>query len=288
MESIINEHNKLMNKTLSIGIIGNNIANEDFSSFIKGISNFFSSKLQTISNLFSSNANERLNKFKDKKLNAFATELLENENYLTIIEELDYTKIRKASMPTVIGLTTNFVDASSNLATHLSLIKEHLFKQLDDYDIDIAKAISDDDYKNSTRPIPFNHKSKDLLDKLDKNLQKVFNPKLIKDSNEIEKLYPNLKSFRVVFDTLLSNGDFVTLDNMKKMEEKIKSIVEKINILVEQMKEKNYTISKEVLKHLTKDTELCANLVTTSISYIHWYNQMVMCLNRTIEMLGKR
>lgn len=287
MSNLLKEHEQYMRVALPLKNMYNNISNESAGSFIKDISQFFSGKLASLTEFINTQVTTRLNFKAKEKDNAFTVNLL-NTLKDANLAKVNYGNVRKLIVPCVVGLETNMVDASKNCAIYLNRIENEAFQHLENLDVTVSKVIADPDYRLTTRPIIQDNKAADLVKDLDNNLKRMFDTKKITDTDHFENLFPNINSVKLVADTLVSGGKFINLDNMQALEKTIASIAEKTNILVDQMSDKSYEISKEVSRSLTIQLETCAQLVTSSVSYFHYYNQLVsvtdMCIKRICGM----
>jgi hypothetical protein len=277
-QNILKEHITCMNRTLGFNNLVNNITTESISSFISNITEFFSNKLSVLSELFTSNVQTRL-KFKSTdKLNAYVVELKNELKKTSIFNTITYGEIQKLQVPTVVGLNTTYPQAAKDILPLLDIIKNNTFNFLNILDVETSKLITDSDYRTKTRPEVNNFDIKETTLELDKGLKKSFSSKRMSDIDNFGNLFPNNSSVKTTAEILINAGSGITLDNIKDLEERIASIVEKINVLVNQTKYKDYEISKETMKYYSALISDCSNYVTSCVSVIQAYNQLVSIL----------
>ena len=285
MENLLKEHNKYMDRTLGLINMVNNMSNESDSSFLKEISTFFSSKIQGLVNLFSSNVNERLKFKSNDKLNAFVVELKESIKKTSVFSKVQYTEIKNLKVPTVIGLNTDLMTATKTISPLLDIIRNNSLEHLDNLDVLTSKIVTDQDFRLKTRSDPNYFKIEDVVRSLDKGLNKIFNTKNLNDMDSFGNLFSNNNSVKTVAEALVGIGSGITLDNIKELEERISSITEKINVLIDQLKDKEFELSKVVLNDYSKTIEACSQYVTSCISVIQAYNQLVVVTKTIINMV---
>lgn len=277
-KNILKEHITYMNRTLAFNNMVNNISNESVGSFISGITEFFSSKLSNLSNLFRSNVNDRLKFKSDNKLNAYVVELKNELKKTSIFSKITYNEISKMKVPTVIGLNTTYPQAAKEILPLLDLIKNNTFVFLDRLDVVTSKMIADPEYRMKVAPGTADYDIISATDTLDKTLKKLFSTKQIADMDNFGNLFPNNNSVKSTAEILINAGSGITLDNIKELDERIASITEKIDVLVDQTKDKNYEMSKEVMKSYSNMISSCSNYVTSCVSVVQAYNQLVSIL----------
>lgn len=285
MENLLKEHNKYMDRTLGLINMVNNMSNESDSSFLKEISTFFSSKIQGLVNLFSSNVNERLKFKSNDKLNAFVVELKESIKKTSVFSKVQYNEIKNLKVPTVIGLNTDLMTATKTISPLLDIIRNNSLEHLDNLDVLTSKIVTDQDFRLKTRSDPDYFKIEDDVRSLDKGLNKIFNTKNLNDMDSFGNLFNNNNSVKTVAEALVGIGSGITLDNIKDLEERISSITEKINVLIDQLKDKEFELSKVVLNDYSKTIEACSQYVTSCISVIQAYNQLVVVTKTIINMV---
>ena len=283
MENIIKEHTRYMNRTLGLSNMVNNISNESVGSFVSGITEFFSNKLASLAELFNSNIKDRLKFKSEDKLNAYVVELEKELKKTSVFSKVSYNEIKNLKVPTVVGLNVTYVEAAKIMLPLLDLIKNKSFEYLDQLDVITSKLISSADYRLQTRPQEEPYEIFKSTETLDKGLKKAFSAKNMNDMDNFGNLFPNTSSVKTTADMLINAGSGITLDNIKELNERIASIVEKVDILVEQTKDKSYEISKIVMANYSGMIEYCSNYVTSCISVIQAYNQLVSILTTTYD-----
>ena len=284
MENILKEHTLYMNKTLGLSNMVHNITTESVGSFVSGITEFFSNKLNVLCDLFKSNMQDRLKFKSEDKLNAFVVELQKELKKTSVFSTLTYSEIKSMKVPTVVGLNVSYPDAAKIMLPLLDIIKNKSFEYLDKLDVTTSKLISSVDYRMKTGPELEPFEIKKSTDTLDAGLKKAFSARRMADMDNFGNLFPSNNAVKSTADMLINAGSGITLDNIKEIDERVASIVEKIDVLVDQTKNKDYEISKEVMKSYSNLIEYCSNYVTSCVSTIQAYNQLVSILKTIITI----
>lgn len=289
MKNLLKEHNRLMQSTLSLNNLVNNISNESVSSYLKEISSFFSSKIKSLAELFTTNVKDRL-KFKDSdKPNAFIIDLKKELKNLQVFSKVPYSDIRQLKVPTVIGLNTDMYSASKVIIPLLDKIKDNSLDYLDKLDVVTSKLISDKDYRLKVGPEELNSGTIEMITKeLDNSIKKVYSVKNVYDMDSFGNLFPNNQTVKTVADMLVNAGNSITLENMKELEVRIDSIVEKIDVFIDQVNDKHYEISKTMLKNYSDLLSACSQFITSAVSVIHAYNQLAVITKNIIQIINNK
>lgn len=286
--NVMKEHETLQAKITSASMVMSNITHENEGSFFKNISQFFASKMQVIGSVFGFNS-DRVEKYDSmKKPNEYNKELFGLKRKLdSIVETRRYGSVENIDVPTVVGLKVPLEDLVDGLQEALDTINSKLYPVLDSIDIEAAKILSSDDYRKSTRPIKLNEDITKINKKLDKILTGLINPRLITDITKFNKLFPkNMDSLRQVYNGTMNLDAMATSKAMLQIQQKTKDVAEKIDHIAEQMnKNKEFEISKPILKSFMSDVKEAANFVTNSMSFVHLYNQLNMILKGIILIL---
>lgn len=289
MGNLLKEHNQLMSKSLGLTNIVNNISNESMSSYLKEISTFFSSKIKTLAETFTTNVKDRL-KFKDSdRPNAFIIDLKNELKNLQVFTKIPYSSIKQFKVPTVIGLNTDMYSASKIIIPLLEKIKNNSLDYLDKLDVVTSKLISDKDYRLKVGPEELNSNTIEIITKeLDSGLKKAYNVKNVYDMDSFGNLFPNNQTVKTVADMLVNAGNNITLENMKELEKRIDSIVEKIDVFIEQVQDQKYEISKTMLKNYSDLLNACSQYITSATSVIHAYNQLAVITKNIIQIVNQK
>lgn len=289
MGNLLKEHNQLMSKSLGLTNMVNNISNESTSSYLKEISTFFSSKIKTLAETFTTNVKDRL-KFKDSdRPNAFIIDLKNELKNLQVFTKIPYSSIKQFKVPTVIGLNTDMYSASKIIIPLLEKIKNNSLDYLDKLDVVTSKLISDKDYRLKVGPEELNSNTIEIITKeLDSGLKKAYNVKNIYDMDSFGNLFPNNQTVKTVADMLVNAGNNITLENMKELEKRIDSIVEKIDVFIEQVQDQKYEISKTMLKNYSDLLNACSQYITSATSVIHAYNQLAVITKNIIQIVNQK
>lgn len=289
MGNLLKEHNQLMSKSLGLTNIVNNISNESMSSYLKEISTFFSSKIKTLAETFTTNVKDRL-KFKDSdRPNAFIIDLKNELKNLQVFTKIPYSSIKQFKVPTVIGLNTDMYSASKIIIPLLEKIKNNSLDYLDKLDVVTSKLISDKDYRLKVGPEELNSNTIEIITKeLDSGLKKAYNVKNVYDMDSFGNLFPNNQTVKTVADMLVNAGNNITLENMKELEKRIDSIVEKIDVFIEQVQDQKYEISKTMLKNYSDLLNACSRYITSATSVIHAYNQLAVITKNIIQIVNQK
>lgn len=289
MGNLLKEHNQLMSKSLGLTNIVNNISNESMSSYLKEISTFFSSKIKTLAETFTTNVKDRL-KFKDSdRPNAFIIDLKNELKNLQVFTKIPYSSIKQFKVPTVIGLNTDMYSASKIIIPLLEKIKNNSLDYLDKLDVVTSKLISDKDYRLKVGPEELNSNTIEIITKeLDSGLKKAYNVKNLYDMDSFGNLFPNNQTVKTVADMLVNAGNNITLENMKELEKRIDSIVEKIDVFIEQVQDQKYEISKTMLKNYSDLLNACSQYITSATSVIHAYNQLAVITKNIIQIVNQK
>lgn len=286
--NVMKEHETLQAKITSASMVMNNITHENEGSFFKNISQFFASKMQVIGSVFGFNS-DRVEKFDSmKKPNEYNKDLFGLKKKMdSIVDTRRYTSIENIDVPTVVGLKVPLNELVDGLQEALGIINGKLYSVLDSIDIEAAKILSSDDYRKSTRPIKLNEDITKINNSLDKILTKMINPRLINDVTKFNKLFPkNIESLRQVYNGTMNLDAMATSKAMLQIQQKTKDVAEKVDHIAEQLnRNKDFEISKPILKAFMSDVKEAANFVTNSMSFVHLYNQLNMILKGIILIL---
>lgn len=289
MKNLLKEHNRLMQSTLSLNNLVNNISNESVSSYLKEISSFFTSKIKSLAELFTTNVKDRL-KFKDSdKPNAFIIDLKKELKNLQVFSKVPYSDIRQLKVPTVIGLNTDMYSASKIIIPLLDKIKDNSLDYLDKLDVVTSKLISDKDYRLKVGPEELNSNTIEMITReLDNGIKKAYSVKNVYDMDSFGNLFPNNQTVKTVADMLVNAGNSITLENMKELEARIDSIVEKIDVFIDQVNDKQYEISKTMLKNYSDLLSACSQFITSAVSVVHAYNQLAVITKNIIQVINNK
>lgn len=286
--NVMKEHEILKAKIDSSAIVMNNVTNESESSFLKNISQFFASKMQVLSSIFGSNS-DRADKFESmKKPNEYNKELFNLKKKLdNLVEVKEYSSVENIEVPTIVGLNCNLEKLTDTLKESLSIINSKLLDVLESVDTEAAKILASSDYRKSTRPVNIKDDIKSINSKLDKLLVDIINPRLVNDTTKFKNLFPkNISSLKLVYNETMNLDIMATSKAMLEIQQKTKDVAEKVDHIADQIStNKEFEISKPILKAFMSDVKEAADFVTNSMSFVHLYNQLNMILKGIILIL---
>lgn len=283
------ETDNLYNSIALYSHMRQNLSAEDMPVILKNISNFFLDKLDTVKNLFGVNSERQDAHTIKHDVNVFVKDLYKlKDKAIKFSKNVQYSTVENISVPSVPGQTVMLPELCTNLQMNLQHINNTMYAYLDSLDNYIAQVIADKDFRESAKP----QKPNDQIEKDENNaykqLNQVVSSKKLTDTMKIKEMIPNISAIPACVETLYKIGNGITLENLKMIKERTKTITENITILQEDMKQdKEYLISKPVLNKLTKDLESTAKYITVGISYIYLYNQTVSVTQRLIETIDK-
>lgn len=280
-QTLYQKHKILKAKNTGLQIYATNISKESFS--LSAIPKAIVTKLSSIYMVME----ERLKSFSiikhEHDNNAYVKQmLLIKQGTVMEIAKLNFNLFKDLNVATVPGLKVNMLVASEAVADGLATIEKHLFTVIEEVENYVGMVCSNKDFRTSSRPQSPNKLLEDLVTELNKNMDKCFDDKLVLDTNKFGNLYPNMSCLTAIYNTLGNNGRFVNLDNMTRISTATKSLQGKIDALMLTIEEDEFEIAKPILIKLANDVENMAQLVTTTSSYIHWYDQTVRIFTKTL------
>lgn len=287
-KNILVINNELVQKAHGLTILNQSqsLSTESFESFVKGISQFFQGKLKIISGLFGTNQ-DRLKNTRDKtEMSLIVKELVNKKiSMQKAIKTIQYSDIKDTLTPTVVGLNVDMLSAAKAIQNVFTVIHEDCIPALEDLDTYISKVLSDSDTRLTTTPARLDERLIKRTNELQKVLEDIISTRKVADATQFKELFRNMNTVEDTFNLIVNLSFSPTLDDMKHVDGIIQGIVQRINTLVDEMKDRDYEISKTVLNKVSNDVENGAKCVTVIMSHIHFYNQLVGILSLIIDRL---
>lgn len=285
-KNILILNNELIAKAKGLDIAYAVMSNESFSSFVKDISNLFIAKLKTISGIFGTNKS-RAEFHRSGEISLAVKHLRDKKSQMErAIRSTSYTIIKDQIVPTLVGLNVDMLTAAKSIQNVFDTVHSVCIPGLEELDLYISKVITDRDTRMATKPVGPNEELVKATNELQAILETNLSSSKVADTAIFKDLFPNIQDIEQTFNILVNMSMSPTIKDMQYIDNTINGIVSRINTIVNEMKDRDYEISKAVLGKLAKDVEIAANNVTVVTSHILFYNQLVSLLTLIITRLA--
>ena len=286
--NILHKYNKDVEKIIGLEMMAINVSNEGLGSFVKNIAIFFLDKINRVMDLLKV---DRIRVRGFENYNAFAMELYDVRKKINAISKLPpekYSVVKSIMVPNVVGSKVYLLELAKEAKDAMKLIEEHTEPILNQLDLFVSKVLTEQDTRTSSRPLEPQPHVKELNTKLEKAMQKVIDPKNVLDQAVFEKVYPNWKSFKETYDELISTSRYGAIENYQVILSLITNISDKVKEITKLAEEKQFEISKHVIKKLGTDLENGAKYITAMSAVMHMYNQTCVVLTHAVTALQKK
>lgn len=287
--NVLYSYNKSVEKMLGLEMMAYNVvSNEGLGTFIKDIAIFFLNKINRVMDLL------QVDRFRVRGLedyNQFVKDLNSVRREIDAISRTSadkYGRIKSIMIPNIVGSKVAMYEAAAELKDLMKIVEENAEPVLKTLDTFVSKVLTDKDLRNSSRPLEAQPVVKEVTSKIEKGLSNTIDPKSILDVNTFEKVYPNWKTFKDAYDTFLSTSRYGCIENLQYLLKLVGSIADKVKVICEEAKSKNYELSKHVVKKMGSDFENCAKFITACFAVIHAYNQGCTALKNSVDMMKKK
>lgn len=286
--NVLQQYNKNVEKIIGLEMMAINISNEGLGSFVKNIAIFFLDKINRIMDLIKVDR-IRIRGYED--YNAFVSELYDVRKKIDAISKLPgekYSVVKNIMIPNVVGSKVFLFEIADEARDAMKLIEEHTEPILNQLDLFVSKVLTDKNVRTSSRPLEPQPKIKEINDKLEKVMQKILNPKNVLDQTKFDKVYPHWKSFKETYDILINTSRYGAIENYQVILNLIENISVKVKELTKLAEEKQFEISKHVIKKLGTDLENGAKYITAMSAVIHMYNQACVVLKQATTVMEEK
>ena len=286
--NILHQYTKDVEKIIGLEMMAINVSNEGLGSFVKNIAIFFLDKINRIMDLIKVDR-IRIRGYED--YNAFVSELYGVRKQINTISKLPgdkYSIVQDILIPNVVGSKVYLFELAREAKDAMKLIEEHTEPILNQLDLFISKVLTEKDTRTSSRPLEPQSGIKELNAKLEKAMKNVINPKNRLDQTKFHKVYPHWASFKETYDELISTSRYGAIENYQVILNLITNISDKVKEFTILAEEKQFEISKHVIKKLGTDLENGAKYITAMSSVMHMYNQACVVLTHAVTALKKK
>jgi len=268
------------------GLINATTTNEGMD-IITHIPNFFTDKLNTVLEFFNTES-EVIKNYPIRNMNVYARDLNNGRYKLHKIKNnINYTKLKRRLVPVTVGLNVDVLKMTSTLDMSNKLISDSSNKLLKETNATIAKLVTDDGYRLSSKPMANVEAYRNINKMLKKNIETIIDTHQTSDVIKFEKLVPTIPALEKAVET----GIAYSLDSNLKMYEELQHNVETIKNYVEALydtfKKDGKNIKKERILEVSEYVGLSADFITQVFNTIYLSNQSVIILNNAIKVTTK-
>ena len=237
-------------------------SNEGLKDFIYGVFDTFDNILTGVSNLFLDFANRNFH-----SVNIYIRELEDKKKELQKVVNGDpksFLKIENEVIGYIDGCVVDINTLASELLKGNKLISSDYLKALEYTNKIISMTIGDLEYRQSNRPV----KDKEygmmlnLKNDLEKIIKKCFDANKYKDNAKVKDICGSVSNLTKAMSDLQECSKLSALKDIKKFIAEHKESAEKIELIIEQVKNEELDINHNKMKYLGEVVETMANITT--------------------------
>lgn len=255
---------------------------------MSGVQKFVTDKVSIFASVFDS-SNSRTKEMNMTRPSVYHKRLVTASRLeRVIVEKTNYPEVRHIHIPIIPGSTLYLSDTLSELTKAQQHITLHYGNILDDCESMLAKAITDQDYMVSKRPVKVSSKLSEGIELLKAVQESVIDTSSFEDVAPISVLLHNISSLPVVKAQALGLMDLHDNKKLKRVEAKLAEISTMSSTLYTEFSDRGNTYSKSKVVEVADILQATAEYVTLATSIAYIAQRTTTTVTDIYKVLGKR